>query len=231
VLIALRGGDPARGSGRSIRGFDLIGALRACAPLLDRFGGHRAAAGLDIRAERVDEFRAALNEHARATLAAEDLLPRIAYDVMLPLAAATPELVKLLRHAGPFGMGNPAPVFLVRGVRVAAPARPLGASGEHARIVLESDGATLHAVGFRLGQRLCAPGACDAPIDLALQLQVDHWNGRARLEARILDFRPAESLSVVIARPDSGIRNPESGVPNLESGIPKLESGIPLEAA
>ena len=191
ILIALRGDEPARGSGRSIRGFDLVGALRECAPLLDRFGGHRAAAGLDLRADRVGALRAALNEHAHATLAPQDLVPRIAYDVELPLAAATPELMRLLRHVGPFGMGNPAPVFLVRGARVAEAPRPLGATGEHARLVLTQGEATLPAVGFRLGQRLCEPGACDAPIDVALQLQVDHWRGHARIEAKLLDFKPS----------------------------------------
>ena len=191
ILIALRGEEPARGSGRSIRGFDLVGALRACAPLLDRFGGHRAAAGLDVRADRVDALRAAFEQHARATLAAEDLVPRIAYDVELPLADATPELIRLLRHVGPFGMGNPAPVFLVRGARVAEAPRPLGTSGEHVRLTLTQGEATLPAVGFRLGQRLCEPGACDGPIDVALQLQVDHWRGHARIEAKILEFKPS----------------------------------------
>ncbi|HEX6588912.1 MAG TPA: single-stranded-DNA-specific exonuclease RecJ [Longimicrobiales bacterium] len=201
VLVALRGGDAGRGSGRSIKGFDLVGALRACAPLLDRFGGHRMAAGLDMQPDRVDEFRAALNDHARATLTPGDLAARAPYDIELPLSAATPELLRLMRHLGPFGVGNPAPVFLLRGVQVPAPPRPLGAHGDHARVVLHADGATLPAVGFRLGARLCAPGACDAPIDALVQLQWDDWRGDGRIEAKLLDFRPAALEATTIQGP------------------------------
>ncbi|HUF12427.1 MAG TPA: single-stranded-DNA-specific exonuclease RecJ [Longimicrobiales bacterium] len=193
VLIALRGGAAGRGSGRSIRGFDLVDGLRACASMLDRFGGHRAAAGLDIQPDRVDEFRDALNRHARASLTPADLTPSVIYDVELGLDEATPELVRLLRHLGPFGKGNPAPVFLVRGVRVPDPPRALGTGGDHARLTLTSDGAALLAVGFRIGARLCEPGACDGPLDVVLQLQVDHWRGEERLEARLLDVRATEA--------------------------------------
>lgn len=191
VLIALRGRETGRGSGRSIRAFDLVGGLRACAPMLDRFGGHRAAAGLDIQPDRVDEFRAALNTHARASLSAEDLTPTVAYDVELALPDATPELLRLLRHFGPFGMGNPAPVFLVRDVGIPEPPRALGAGGEHARLTLVAEGATLPAVGFRLGEQLCRPGACDGPLDVAIQLQEDRWRGESRFEAKVVDVRSA----------------------------------------
>lgn len=191
ILIALRDGEAGRGSGRSIRGFDLVGGLAACAPLLDRFGGHRAAAGLDIQPDRVDEFRDALNRHARSALSAEDLTPRVAYDTELSLRDATPELVRLLRHVGPFGAGNPTPVFLALGVHVPEAPRAVGPGGEHARLTLTADGVALPAIGFRLGSRLCEPGACDGPLDVAFQLQEDHWRGEARLQAKIVDVRPA----------------------------------------
>lgn len=202
VLIALRAGEAARGSGRSIRPFDLVGGLAACAPLLDRFGGHRAAAGLDIQPDRIDEFRMALNDHAREALGDADLRPDVTVDVALPIADATPEFADLLRHVGPFGSGNPTPVFVARGVRVAAPPRTMGPDGEHARLVLgdaADDAARLPAVAFRMGARLSEPGACDGPLDVAYQLRHDTWRGERRLEARIVDFRPAREAHAPVA--------------------------------
>ena len=200
VLVALRGGEAGRGSGRSIKGFDLVGALRTCAPLLDRFGGHRMAAGLDVQPDRVEEFRAALNQHAHATLTAGDLVPRLAWDVELRVSDATPDLLRLMRHLGPFGVGNPAPVFLLRGVGLPAAPRPLGAAGEHARLELHCDGVTLPAIGFRLGGRLCEPGACDGPLDAVVQLQWDAWRGDGSIEAKLLDFRTAARIDATPIR-------------------------------
>lgn len=189
VLISLHGDAPARGSARSIRGFHLYDALESCAGLLERFGGHKYAAGLDIHPSRIDAFRAALNERAHAVLTAEDLVPEIEVDLELRLPEATLGLFSLLKHFGPFGNGNPSPVFAARGVAPAG--RPRVVGKDHLKLRLEQDDATLDAIGFRMADRM--PWLERAPrLDVAFQLQENVWNGRTELQARLVDVRPAE---------------------------------------
>ncbi|HEX6938006.1 MAG TPA: single-stranded-DNA-specific exonuclease RecJ [Longimicrobiales bacterium] len=191
VLIALDpAGGPSRGSARSIRGFHLYEALDACGEHLERYGGHRTAAGLDILPERVDAFREAFAARARAVLAPEDLIPEVAIDLEIPLRAADQELYHLLRHFGPFGVGNPTPVFMARGVGVGAPARVVGDG--HLKLELVQDGTRLAAIGFRMADRLAELDAGRRPLDVAFQLQENRWNGRTELQAKIVDFRPAQ---------------------------------------
>ena len=190
VLIALEpGGGPSRGSARSIRGFHLYHALRACADHLERFGGHRSAAGMEIRPERIEAFRADFNARAREALTPEDLAPEVEIDLELPLHRADEELYRLLRHFGPFGVGNPSPVLAARGVRVAGSPRVVGDG--HLKLELSQEGARLGAIGFRMADRLKEIDRARGAIDVAFQLQENHWNGRVELQARLIDLRAA----------------------------------------
>jgi single-stranded-DNA-specific exonuclease len=190
VLIALdAAGGPSRGSARSIPRFHLYDAIHSCAGELQRFGGHRYAAGLELLPERVAAFREAFNAHARQVLRPEDLVPEVAVDAELPLAEATPELLRLLRHLGPFGAGNPAPVFGARGVQIAG--RPQWVGEGHVRLTLLQEGVRLPAIGFRLAERLRQLDEGRGGLDVAFQLQENVWNGRRALEAKLVDLRAA----------------------------------------
>lgn len=169
VLIAIDDDGRARGSARSIPRFHLYEGIRACAHLLERFGGHRQAAGLEIRPERIPELRAALNAHARDVLDPEDLEPRLRIDLDVHLSEITTKLFALMRHFGPFGIGNPTPVFGVRDVRVARPPRTVGAG--HARLVLEQNGARLQAIGFGMADRIAALEPLRNRLDVVFHLQ------------------------------------------------------------
>lgn len=208
VLIALAaGGGPCRGSARSVRSFHLHEALRGCAEHLVRFGGHRAAAGLDIRPERIDAFREAFNAQARAALAPDDLADRVEVDLDLGLREARGTLFRYLRHFGPFGVGNPAPVFAAHRVRLARTPRAVGDG--HVKLDLAQDGVRLRAIGFRMADRVQADMRQGA-IDIAFQLQEDRWNGRTRREARLVDVRPAVE--------DDQNRPPRGGRENRAAG-------------
>ncbi|MGZ4354970.1 MAG: single-stranded-DNA-specific exonuclease RecJ, partial [Gaiellaceae bacterium] len=118
VLIA--GAEPAwKGSGRSIASFDLHGGLAACAEHLQRFGGHRAAAGLSILGDDVEAFAAAFAEHADAAIADGDLTPTIHVDAVVPGRALTLDLCSELQRLAPFGLGNPGVVLLLGGCELA----------------------------------------------------------------------------------------------------------------
>jgi single-stranded-DNA-specific exonuclease len=185
VLIALEG-DVGKGSGRSIPAFDLHAALSSCRDLFVRFGGHRAAAGVTIASSRVEEFTERFNAVAREALSPDDLVHELRVDFELPLGHATEELDALLRHFEPFGIGNPAPVFVARGVRLAGAPRTVGQG--HLKLRLEQEGAVLDAIGFGLGA-LAVDLRADARVDVAFRLELDEWDGAPRLQARLADVR------------------------------------------
>lgn len=191
VVVALDEQGLGRGSARSVPGFDLVAALRACRDHLVRFGGHRSAAGLLVRADALDAFRAAFEAYA-ATVPADALRPRLEIDLVLPPAAIDLALAERLEDLGPFGAGNPAPVFLVPAVRLAAPPRRIGSAGEHLQLWLERPGEPLPAVGFRLGPRWAEARAA-ARLDLVGHVELHTWRGRPYPRLHLLDLRPCAS--------------------------------------
>lgn len=191
ILISLPGdGGMARGSGRSIPGFDLLEAVRACGGHLERFGGHAAAAGFDIRPDAVEAFRAAFAGHA-ASLMPDEPVPVLRIDLEISLHEVTRELVRYMAYAGPFGAGNPTPVFALRGVTVAT-SSTVGRDGQHLRLRLEDGDRALAAIGFRMAETHGALAKPGSVVDVAAQLQEDTWRGRARLQAKLMDIRPAD---------------------------------------
>ncbi len=190
ILIAVPGdGGLARGSARSIPGFHLLDAVRSCGEHLERFGGHAAAAGFDIRPERIGAFREAFEAECRRRLP-DAPVPELRVDLELRLSDVTPELVRYLAHAGPFGAGNPTPVFAFRGIR-AADVKAVGAEGLHLKLRLVDGSAALAGIAFRMAASHGPLAASGEPMDVAAQLQEDSWNGRRRLQARVVDLRPA----------------------------------------
>ncbi len=186
VLVALDG-DGGRGSARSIPGFDLFEAVQSCSGDLERFGGHRQAAGLDIRAERLPAFREAFNEAARKGLKGIVPVPRLSVDLELPLGSATEELHHFLRYVGPFGIGNPRPVFFRRGLEVAGSPREVGRG--HLKLRLREGETTLDAIGFGLCGRIPPAGLNGCRVDVAFQLRENEYRGTRSLQARLLDVR------------------------------------------
>lgn len=197
VLLIALSGDQGKGSGRSISKFDLHGALGKCGDLLIRFGGHRAAAGVTIARERVDEFAARFNQVARSLLTAEDLVPEIRVDLEVSIDGMDERLESLFRHFEPFGIGNPTPVLLARNVTLTAPPRTIGRDG--LKLVLDTGTGSLEAIGWGLASRAgeFQPGGT---VDVAFRLERDEYRGESRLQARIADIRAsAPELPAVCA--------------------------------
>ncbi|WP_160165526.1 single-stranded-DNA-specific exonuclease RecJ [Conexibacter woesei] len=182
LLIAL---DPdtgsGTGSGRSIRAFDLLGALHAAAPLLERYGGHRAAAGLTIAAGRVAQLREAFEAHAASVLSPEDLVPVERVDALVGGRALGLELAEELARLEPCGMGNPRPNLLVPAAHL-VDVRPMGQEGRHARFSVEAGGTRCRAVAFSCDGRL--PVDEQTPADATFRLERNEWNGA--VEPRLL---------------------------------------------
>lgn len=189
VVISLDGEGGGRGSGRSIPGFDLLAALEACAEHLESFGGHRAAAGLQLRAENLDSFRTAFAAHAASVLGPEDLRRTERVDAMVGGAGLGLELAEELQQLAPFGMGNPGVRLLVPSARV-RDVRTMG-EGKHARFSLHSG--AHRALGVAFGRSKLGVGE-DDPVDAAVRLEVNRWNGSVEPQVILRELYPREVL-------------------------------------
>ncbi len=175
VLIALPPGDAREGtgSGRSIAGFDLLAGLDASAEYLLRHGGHRAAAGVTIAADRIEGFRAAFTAHAAAALVADDLVPTELVDAVVAGDELGGALAEELMALAPFGDGNPEVSLLVPAARLVDP-RPMG-EGKHVRFTVEAGGVRARAVAFGTGR--LPEGAGDGCLDATFGLELNEYNG------------------------------------------------------
>jgi len=181
VAIALDG-DSGRGSGRSIDAYDLHAGLAAASGELLRFGGHRMAAGVEVEADRVDSFRAALAAHAGAALTPYDLVRVQRAHAVVPAGALTIDLAEQLERLGPLGAGNPAPVLMVPAARVEH-VTAMGQERAHARFTLAGGAARARGVAFRTSQSALADAGA-SPHDVAVSLEQNRWNGA--VEARVV---------------------------------------------
>lgn len=186
VVVSLDGEGGGRGSGRSIPGFDLLAALEACSEHLESFGGHRAAAGLSLRAENLEAFREAFAAHANAVLAPEDLRRTERIDAMVGGVGLGLDLAEELGRLAPFGMGNPGVRLMVPSATV-SDVRTMGEEGKHARFSLHSG--SHRALGVAFGRSSLGVGAEDA-VDAAVRLEVNHWNGSVEPRVVLREIYP-----------------------------------------
>jgi len=181
-------GEFGRGSGRSIPGFDLHGALHRVGAHLEKYGGHKMAAGFTVRRDKFDAFRAAFLGVAGELLTPADLAPSQRVDLELPLASVGPDLERLIRYLEPCGAGNPAPVFGVRKAR-AVGARRVGTN--HLRFTLDDGSGLLPAIGFRWADAV-PEDWLTYPLDVAFRLERDDWQGRVTIQARVASLAPSK---------------------------------------
>ena len=191
VLVALHG-DRGTGSGRSIPAFDLLAGLDAGAAHLERHGGHRAAAGLEIRRDALDAFRGAFEAHAAAALGPEDLVPVERVDAVVPGDALALSLAEELERIGPCGAGNPEVNLLVPAAVLSDP-RPMG-EGKHVRFTVQAGGARSRAVAF--GTSRVPTGE---PVDATFRLGVNQYNGAVEPRLVLGSVRSSAPLPIEVA--------------------------------
>lgn len=184
----------ARGSCRSIPQFDMLGALERCAHLLVQFGGHKQAAGLALEADRVREFRLAINDVADETLGPEDLMPRLRIDGDLTFRGITAGVASGVASLAPFGAGNPRPVFAARHVEIVDGPRML--KERHLKMALKQDGRVFRAVAWRAAERREYLTEHGAALDVAFSLEQNQYNGDTYLELTLADLRKSEDLRI-----------------------------------
>ncbi len=196
VVMVAFDGERGRGSGRSIDGFDLLGGLERCGEHLVRFGGHRAAAGVELDRAQLDAFAAALAAHAGGEIGAGH--PRVVerVDAVVECGELGLALAEELGGLAPFGRANPPVCLMIDGARLRDP-RPMG-EGRHLRFTVESGGARARCVRFGEGATL--PVAEGEPARVTFALEVNEWNGvvepRLRLRHAVAAEPPAQEAAV-----------------------------------
>jgi len=181
-------GGSAQGSGRSIPGFDIFKAIAACSQHLIRFGGHKMAAGIRIKPEKVEQFAADFESYARQNLSSADCTPKMHIDAVAPLSAFGHHIVEQLQMLEPFGQGNPQPLFAADGVSIAMPPRCCGANGAHLQLVVTDHTSTIRCIGFGMG-KLEKKLLENEFFDIAFRPQLNNYNGNTNVELVLEDIR------------------------------------------
>jgi single-stranded-DNA-specific exonuclease len=164
----------AKGSARSIEGFDLFKNLSTCREILPHFGGHPMAAGMTLKLEDVDVLRARLNELATSQLSEEDFVPITSVDLEMSISDVQLKAVEELQLLSPFGTSNKKPKILLKDTTIAQ-MKKIGANQSHLKVTLEHDGALLDGIGFHLGEKVdhISPYS---KLSVIGELSINEWN-------------------------------------------------------
>jgi single-stranded-DNA-specific exonuclease len=186
TLVYRKQGDMVSGSGRSIPGYNLLGALDACGDVFERYGGHQAAAGFSLSADRLDELIERFQLIVRETLPVERLEPVLLLDGYLKHETITYDFARSLERLAPFGQGFQYPTFAARDLQV-TDSKQLGVEGQHWKVRLRAfDSIPVEAMFFDHGQ-LASRFSVGARLDTAFRLKRSRWDGYWRLEMELLD--------------------------------------------
>jgi len=180
-------GDLAHGSCRSISGFDMLACLESCAPLMKRFGGHKAAAGLQLDASKIREFRLAVNAHADTCLGPDDLRPRLWLDGPLAFSDINEQVMSEFARLAPFGPGNPRPRFHTGPVSIVDGPRLL--KERHLKMSVKQNGRVLRAIQWNASEHNDRLTALKEGVEIAYTVEENEYMGTKYVELRLEDFR------------------------------------------
>ncbi len=178
----------AQGSARSIGGFNLLKAIRACSQHLRSFGGHEMAAGLTLETGKIKEFAADLEAYAKENLTDADIIEKLHIDAIARLKQFPLPAVKELGMLGPFGQGNPQPIFATMGVRLASSPRRVGAKSSHLQLAITDNTASISCIGFGMGSLEKKLLECDF-FNVAYQPGINSYNGNTNVQLVLKDIQ------------------------------------------
>ncbi|MBP6715594.1 MAG: single-stranded-DNA-specific exonuclease RecJ [Acidobacteria bacterium] len=186
IVLSIENGI-AHGSCRSIPAFDLLAALETMPELFIKFGGHKQAAGVTLEAARIPELRARMAEIGATQLKHEDLLPRLRIDAPLGLREISGAVVAGLSRMGPFGAGNPKPVFRASPIELIEKPRIL--KERHLALMVRQDGRAFRAMAWRFSDREPYLNANRSGLELAYSLEQNEFRGEKVTELSVADVR------------------------------------------
>lgn len=192
IVLSIENGI-AHGSARGIANFHLLNALEHCSEVFEQFGGHAAAAGMQIKTERIDELRTRLNTYAESNLNDDDLIPELRIDALVTTQTLGLKMLDQVKCLEPFGAGNPKPLFVTKGLVVRD--NPFVMKEKHLKVLLEdADRKRFEAVWWdgveRSKKRTLRPGS---RIELAYTAEANEWQGTTRLQLVVEDLKIEEA--------------------------------------
>lgn len=196
ILVSFKGsidGEPSpdddgKGSGRSINGMNLVGALEACDELLVKYGGHELAAGLTVKRGKIEEFRKRMNDYAREHITEDMMKISVELDCELEADEINMSFASEIQNLEPFGVGNATPRFVLKNARIARISYIGG--GKHTRLVLEKDGIMLTALYFGVGENDFEFSVNDT-VDALFTLDINDFRGVRSVQLLVQELRTA----------------------------------------
>jgi single-stranded-DNA-specific exonuclease len=191
TIVLSMDGNAAHGSCRSIPSFDMLAALESCADVMAKFGGHKQAAGVTLESSRISELRTRINAYADQQLQPDDFRLRLLIDGPLTLSSINEQVASDLSALGPFGIGNPRPVFSASSVEVVEGPRVL--KERHLKMSFRQGRKVIRAIAWRAADRESFVASNCSGIDVAFSLEQDTWRGERYLQLSVADFRASGS--------------------------------------
>ncbi len=206
--------DVGKGSGRSIKGMNLVDALCYCSDHLVKFGGHELAAGLSVTRGELDSFIKKINEYAKINLSDEDMVPSVEADCVLDFEDVNLSLAKSIGILEPYGVSNPPPVFVMRGVTVNEIS---GVSdGKHTKLSLGNGKGFVSAMYFSNAPASLGIYVGDK-IDVLFNLDINEWGGRECVQLIIRDLKQSQSQQSILVEEKTRFEEVKCGAPFSEN--------------
>jgi single-stranded-DNA-specific exonuclease len=190
TVILCESNGKVTGSARSVKGFNIYEAVKACADLLEQYGGHMYAAGLTMPPENVQAFMQRFEEVVSASITEEMLTPEIEIDAELHFSDINYKFYNILKQFAPFGPGNMRPVFMTRNVKDRGGSRVVGQS--HLKLDLIHRDSNLSGIGFGLAhfsEHVISNGRPSMPFDICYVIEENEWNGNKSLQLNVRDIK------------------------------------------
>ncbi len=189
TLVFTKSGEKLAASARSVKGFDVYNALKACSEFIEQFGGHKYAAGLTLLPEQYEGFKNKFEEVVASTIDRQLLTPELSIIQELQLENITPKFYRILKQFAPFGPGNMTPVFMSQQVSDTGYAKCVGADESHLRLTIsQNQSQPIVGIGFGLGNKKELV-TNRKPFDVAYTIDENEWNGNVSLQLKIKDIK------------------------------------------
>ena len=189
TIVFTKSGDKLAASARSVKDFDVYNALEACAEHLEQFGGHMYAAGMTLKEENYEKFKAAFENEVKKTIHPDLLIPEISVDLEMNFSDLDEKFMRILKQFEPFGPENMTPVFLSKNIIDSGYAKTLGNDAEHLKaFVKQNNSPNFNAIGFGLGDKIDVVKNRN-PFEAVYVLEENEWNGTVSLQLQLRDVR------------------------------------------
>ncbi|RZP03664.1 MAG: single-stranded-DNA-specific exonuclease RecJ [Flavobacteriales bacterium] len=190
TLVFTKSGESLAASARSIKGFDVYNALEQCSEYIEQFGGHKYAAGLTLKPEKYQDFKAQFEKVVKETIDQQMLIPEITIDTEISLSDITPKFYRILSQFAPFGPGNMTPVFMSEDLNDTGFGKQVGEDKTHLRCTAIQFGkGKIAGIGFGLGDQLEFIKNKKL-FKAAYTIDENEWNGNVSLQLKIKDIKP-----------------------------------------